>query len=72
MLKLGVYFEEKVILFVEGKEISIKVEYRGSKQVGLIFDAPKEVKIVREKIIKHHEAIEAVNGESSYSKIEGA
>lgn len=61
MLKLGINFEENVILFIEGKRIAIKVENRGNKQVGLVFDAPKEVKIVREKIIKHHEAMEAVS-----------
>lgn len=56
MLKLGIRYEENVVIFVNGIEIRVKVEKRSSEWVGVVFDAPKDIRIIREKLLENNES----------------
>lgn len=47
MLKIGIKFEQEVIIEIGGQKVVLKVEKRSGGWCGLVFDAPKEVKIFR-------------------------
>lgn len=55
MLKIGLKYEEAVVVTLNGVSFRIVIEKRSGGQVGFVTDAPKEVKIMRQALHDKYE-----------------
>lgn len=61
MLKIGIKFEEVVLIKFEDKTVRLVVEKRRGNFCALVINAPREIEITREKFINNEN--EVIDGE---------